>query len=435
MSALKQIVLSLLVIAGLGWLWFTYVPGAREYVQKQALYQQLVPAPTPAASTGKAAEGAPASGPRAGGRGGGRGRGTPLVVTVAAKTETINTRISALGTGDALHSVTVLPSSSGQIVEVPVRAGQIVAAGDVLARLDSSSEEIAYDKAKLALQDARATLDRNRQLAKASAVSAAALQQVQLAADTADLGMRSAELDLKNRSIVAPIGGTVGLVPVSVGNEITSGTVIATIEDDSAILVNFWVPEALVGDVHVGDAAAAVPVARPDVSIQAVVVGVDNKVDTTTGTYEVQAKLPNNGGELRPGMSFTMSMDFSGDTYVAVNPLSIQWASDGSYIWRVADGKVQKVPVRIIQRNTDNVLVSGDLVDGDAVVTEGLDGLAEGTAVNVAGVDGKQPGAAPADAAGTAPPVAGADAGRKKGDSGGDGQAVRAAEAAPAAGN
>ena len=50
-------------------------------------------------------------------------------------------------------------------------------------------------------------------------------------------------------------------------------------------------------------------------------------------------------------------MKFPGDTYPAVNPLAIQWGSDGAFVWAVEDGKAKRVPVRIIQRNTETVLV------------------------------------------------------------------------------
>jgi len=414
MQLWKQILLSLAVAGGLGFLWFSYFPGAREIVERQPFYKVLVATAPQSAGPATDAKGAgamppgaapggppgarpgatPGAPPAAGGRpGGGRGGMVATVVARPATVETMNTRVSALGTGAALHSVTVLPSASGRLIEVPAEAGQTVRAGDLLARLDADTETIARDRARLALEDARATLARNQALAQSNAVSATQIQQAQLAVANAELALRSAEVALENRNILAPIDGTLGLVQVSPGNEVSGQTVIATIEDDSAILVNFWLPEILVGTVRVGDTASAVPVARPGLSIPARVVGIDNKVDAASGTYEVQARLENEARSLRPGMSFTLSMSFEGEVHVAVDPLSILWGSDGAYVWRLEGEKVARVAIRIIQRNSETVLVSGELAEGDLIVTEGLEGLTPGATVKVAGSNAGGPAA------------------------------------------
>ena len=65
-------------------------------------------------------------------------------------------------------------------------------------------------------------------------------------------------------------------------------------------------------------------------------------------------------------------MKFPGDTYPSVDPLAIQWGTDGAFVWAVRDGKAERVPVRIVQRNTESVLVVGRSRRGDSVVTEGV---------------------------------------------------------------
>ncbi len=73
----------------------------------------------------------------------------------------------------------------------------------------------------------------------------------------------------------------------------------------------------------------------------------------------MQASLPNTDGHIRAGMSFSVTLAFRVRTLPTVDPLSIQWSSDGAYVWKLIDGKVQKAMVEIIQRNTDGVLVKG----------------------------------------------------------------------------
>lgn len=307
----------------------------------------------------------------------------------------INDKVTALGTGVALQSVMVLPKADGTLTEISVASGARVVQGQAIARLDSTAQEIARDRAKLSADDARRTLERNKVLVENSAAPANQTQAVELAAQLADLALRAAEQDLADRVIVAPIAGVVGILKVSLGNTVTPQTQIVSIEDSSQIVVNFWLPERLAGQVDVADPLTLVPVARPEQTIAAFVTSIDNQIEPASGTFQVQSQIDNPDATLRPGMAFTITMRFAGQTYPTVSPLSVQWGSDGAYVWRVSAGEAEKVPVRIVQRNTDSVLVAGALKPDEMVVTEGLGGLKDGAQVHV--IDGFYGAAGAAD--------------------------------------
>ncbi len=379
MAIWKQILLSLVVLAAIAALWYFYFPGAQEVATRFGV--PALAAQQDEASAGRGGGGARPSGGFPGGFGGGR---QTNVIAEAATIAVINNRLTALGDGTALHSVTVVPNASGKLADVLVKSGALVSNGDVIARLDSDAEQIAADRARLALADAQATLDRYSQLRDTN-LTAAQMQSARLAVDNARLALQSAELELSNRGIVAPIDGRIGIVQVDVGNAVTTQTEIATIEDRSDILISFWVPERLTGAVEIGEPIKAVPVARPQDEVVGEVIAIDNRIDPASGTFEVRARVPNGEDELRAGMSFTVSMDFAGDSFVAVNPLAIQWGSDGAYVWQMVDDKAERKDIRIVQRNSETVLVAGDIEAGDMVITEGLTALREGAAVKLAG--------------------------------------------------
>jgi hypothetical protein len=64
--------------------------------------------------------------------------------------------------------------------------------------------------------------------------------------------------------------------------------------------------------------------------------------------------------------------------------LAVQWDGQGSFVWQIVDNKSVKTRVRIIQRNSDQVLVDAALKEGDMVAIEGLQRVREGGAVEVA---------------------------------------------------
>jgi hypothetical protein len=71
----------------------------------------------------------------------------------------------------------------------------------------------------------------------------------------------------------------------------------------------------------------------------------------------------------------------------------VLWGTDGAFVWAVNEGKIKRVPVRIVQRNTEVVLVDANINTGDMVVTEGVQSVREGSDVRIAGQDETQPAA------------------------------------------
>ncbi len=172
---------------------------------------------------------------------------------------------------------------------------------------------------------------------------------------------------------------------MNVGDYVTTSSPIANIDDRSEILVDYWVPERFATKITVGQPVTAQAVAQPGNPLSGVVHAVDNRIDQTSRTLRVRARIDNADDRLRAGMSFSVTMAFDGDRYPTVDPLSVQWSGDGSFVWRVAGEKSERVPVKIVQRNPDKVLVEASLADGDPVVTEGVQRLRDGGAVSVAG--------------------------------------------------
>lgn len=376
MAAWKQLIFALVILVAAAAAWVRFFPGAPDVLARWGIdwaYGATPPAETGAVANARRAEGRNGAGQLA------------TIVALPASKAVINDRLQAIGTGRANASVTVNPYSSGRLVEFLVKSGTHVEKGEIIATLDSDTEVIAQNRAKLALQDAQAKLDRVKSLRASNAATAVAVADAEVVLANAKLALSDAELALRRRSIVAPISGTVGILPISAGNYVTSQSAIATLDDRSSILVDFWVPERFAAAVKVGAQLSATPIANPNKAYTGTVSAIDNHIDETSRTLLVKATIANPADSLRAGMSFQITMKFPGDSYPAVSPLAIQWGSDGAYVWAVEDGKARRVAVRVIQRNTETVLIDAPIVSGDMVVTEGTQSVSEGGEVRIAG--------------------------------------------------
>jgi RND family efflux transporter MFP subunit len=377
MSLWKQLVLSVgLVAAALG-LSARFLPASHPVLQRIGLLAPLerlglVPTPPQDGAT-----------PAAGGRPGAAG-GPATVVAQDATPQVMRDIVTSIGTARAARSVILTPEVAGRISTLAVASGEYVTQGSLIAELDSQAARIALDRAGFLVADAQATLDRLSRLQRSGSTTETLVQQAELALQTARLEQRDAEFALSQHRILAPIDGWVGILTAEVGNQVDPGTELTRIEDRSSLLVEFRVPERIVSRLAPGDPVSAAPLADPAQDLTGKISALDNRVDETSRTLLVQAAIANGDDRLRPGMALRISLAFTGASHPAVDPLAIQWGADGAYVWAVRDGKALRLPVRILQRNSDAVLVEGGFQPGDLVVTEGVQTLRAGAEVQIA---------------------------------------------------
>jgi RND family efflux transporter MFP subunit len=368
MNFLKQAGLGIVVVIAAVAIWVFYVPSAAPWLERAGVYDILgIEAPAAPASEG---------GRRFGG-------GASQVVVAPVTSAEANARVTSIGDGRAERSVTVRSEATGVIAELAVGSGAYIEEGALILRLEDEGERIALERARLTLADAEGDLERLRQLSEAGAVSTVQLREAELAWRSAGLEVDQARIDLAERRVEAPISGWVGLLDLERGDRIGAQDAIAVITDRSSIQIEFRVPERHIADLSVGMPITVSPLAQPDREIAGEIVALDNVVERASRTLRVQARVPNADDSLRVGQAFEVTLSFPGEALPAVDPLAIQWSSDGSFVWVVKDGAALRVPVAIRQRNADAVLVEGAIEVGDEVVTEGVQTLRPGAEVEI----------------------------------------------------
>lgn len=303
-----------------------------------------------------------------------RGGGTQVLVEKVAFAED-RIVVRAVGTGTALNSAILHPSVSGEVVDVLFRAEQRVKKGDLLVRLDDDHQRLAVRLAQVALQKARRDAARVSKLAKSGHASRNSLDTAQTALETATVRHAQAKAALADRAVVAPFSGVIGLTDISPGDRVTDDTAIATLDERSAILVDFNLTEDHAVRVKTGDRIAVRPTNDPDREIMGTVTAMGSRIDETSRTLRVRAKIPNADDSIRPGTSFSVELAFTGGSYPSVREVAVLWSRDGAYLWRAQGGKAEKVFVKLVRRDDGRILVDGKLSKGDAVVVQGVQGL------------------------------------------------------------
>lgn len=379
MALWKQFLIAILLVMVAAAGWVRFVPSARPVLESWGVAERLG-----ALGFLPPLQQAGGSDPAAAGQRGGRAGGPVSVIAAPPTLARAEDRVQSIGSGLALSSVEVMPEVAGRIAEIMLRSGERIRAGATIARLESEAEAIAVERARLVLDDALATMERLERLRQTGAAAGVQLREAELELRKAELGLRAAEFELDRRMIRAPIAGWAGIIPVDIGAQVGPGTLVARIDDRSSILVEFRVPERMVGQIGVGDAVVIEALAARGADLAGRIRAIDNRVDEKSRTLRVQAEIDNSTDSLRAGMAFLITIARPGSEWPAVDPLAIQWGREGAFVWVVREGKAARAPVRIIERRADLVLIEARFESGDLIVSEGVQGLRPGTEVRLA---------------------------------------------------
>jgi membrane fusion protein (multidrug efflux system) len=299
--------------------------------------------------------------------------------------------IEALGTLRANESAQLTATTTETIAEIRFSDGQRVEAGDVLVVMNSREQQAERAEAVAALDEARRQFERVQDLARRGTASAALLDQRRRELDTARARVDGTDARLRDRRIVAPFDGVVGLRNVSVGSLLTPGAVVTTLHDDSVMKLDFSVPELFLTAVSPGLRVEAMSRAFPGEVFRGEVVSVSNEVDPVTRAFRVRALIPNVERRLRPGMLLTLSL--AGRERIArVVPeeaLLTRGREHSVFVVEQSTGGMRAVRrvVTLGIRIPGSVEIVNGLSEAERVVTHGAFRLNDGDPVRVGAVD------------------------------------------------
>lgn len=357
----------------------------------------------------------------------------PALVVVAP----VEQRSMALGhplvaSVEAVTRTNLAAEQEGFVKERLFDEGQTVTAGQVLVKLDVALLTTQRDAAAASVQSAQAMVrqaqarqqnwaredKRMTDLYENHAVSEKEYNDVRTELEIADaeIELRSAELAQKQaelqrlnqmleKSVIrSPFDGVVGRRSVEVGQWLKQGDTVAELVQLDPLFVRVGVPEELIARVAPGTAASVAIPAMPGLTLEGKVDQILPEADVTTRTFPVRIRVENKDQKVRPGFFATIILKQEvGEGAFVVPRDAIVLSGTDRRVVAVRDSAAVLVPVTLLGGDGQYEVVSGELKDGDVVVTRGNEMLMTGQGVIVT----NQPPATSAPA--TQPPQAEAD--------------------------
>jgi len=314
------------------------------------------------------------------------------VTTTVSRREQWPASLDAIGTVVAVHGVTVSADLPGIVDRIAFDSGHAVQAGEVLVQLDTKQEEAQLVAAEAQRDLTRLKFERARGLAEQGIVAKADFDQAEAENKQAEARVGEIRATIQRKRIRAPFTGVLGIRQVNLGQYLSAGDPVVSLQALRPIYVNFAVPQQDVGRLRVGG-AISVSAEGAGPAMTGRITAIDSIVNEGTRNVGVQATFANDDGRLHPGMFVETRIDLgAGATVIALPASAINYAPYGDSVFVVADVEgpkgqkyrgVRQQFVKLGGGRGDQVAVLSGLGPGEEVVTSGVFKLRPGAAVHV----------------------------------------------------
>lgn len=304
------------------------------------------------------------------------------ITSATAKRASWAVTLSAVGTVKAVNGIAITSRASGNIAAMHFKSGQQVKQGDLLFSIEDKE-----DRASLKALQAAATLtqenyQRYRKLYKRGTVSKSGLDEMRSKRDQANAQVAAQQVRVSYKNITAPFTGQLGIRQVDIGEYVSPGSTLVTLQSLAPIYVNFSLPEQDLPLINQGLQVRVELDSQPGKQFDGAIYAVEPQVDAATRNFAIQAKFANADRLMRPGMFANVTIDMPKSEQVVVIPrTAIQYNPYGDAVFVIehAKDKDGKPATSVISRFVELGRARGDMVavlkglkPGDEVATTGL---------------------------------------------------------------
>ena len=305
------------------------------------------------------------------------------------------TSINSIGTLEAAQGVMITADIPGRVSRLFFDGGETVSAGDLLLEQETSTETAQLNAAESDLVLAQSNLDRVSRLYRSKVVSRSEFDAARSQASAAQAQVDNITASLDKKQITAPFDGRLGLRLADIGQDLSQGVPIVSLQAIDPMRVNFSLPQQALARVKNGLAVRVTTDAVPGNVFEGVITAINTEIDTDTRTVRTQATLnPAVGSStastnLLPGMFANVQVVLPAVKDVLMIPLTaVSFASYGDSVFVIENNDKDQLSARqqfvqLGERRGDYVEVMQGLEDGQTVANDGVFKLRNGATVKV----------------------------------------------------
>jgi membrane fusion protein (multidrug efflux system) len=302
--------------------------------------------------------------------------------------------LSAVGTVSAVQGATVSAELGGIVAEIKFPNGGVAKQGDVLVKLDASSEEAQLHTAEADLELARADLQRSRDLAARKVISKAELDSAESKFKQREGTVDNMRAMITKKEVRAPFAGQLGIRQVNVGQMINAGQQVVSLQALEPVFVDFALPQQYLAKLSQGLDVHVQTDAIPGREFSGKLTALNSSIDPVTRNVGLQATLENRDHALRPGTFAKVEVVLPEKHKALVVPgTAVSYAPYGDSVFVIEKKKDPKTGkesqtirqqfVRVGEARGDFVAINTGLKAGEVIVSTGVFKLRNGMAVTI----------------------------------------------------
>ena len=305
-----------------------------------------------------------------------------IVKVITAKQKEWQATVKAIGSLSAIEGIDVNPEIPGRVINIYFKSGQYVKKGQPIIQLYSDIIKASLESAKAQLKLSKVDFDRFFKLYKQGFYSKADLDKATATRDSSQSSVDLYEAQLSQTLIKTPFAGKLGLRKISIGDFLSAGEAIVSIEAVDPIRIDFSIPEVYIEQIKIGDEISIKSHAFKE-TYKGKIYAFNSIVDTKTRSLDMRASIPNKQYKLIPGTFIEVTVYFGDKKNLVVVPQNaIVYSPSGNYVYRMIENKAVKTPVKLGKKIENNeVIILEGLKTGDVVITEGQLKLYDGSKV------------------------------------------------------
>jgi len=306
-----------------------------------------------------------------------------VVETIKVVPETVENRVSAVGSIFSNESVIIKPEVSGKINFIGFEEGEHVGKGKILFQLDAELLDAEYQEVKANFDYANLQYERAKRLKKDGVIPVEEFDERLRAYLNAKSRLNTLATRLRKHKLTAPFSGRVGSRMVSIGDYVAVGTPLVHIEDLSLVKVEFYIPQRFMQKIKNGQLVRIVVEPLSEI-YEGTIYLIDPRVDPETRSAVVRAKVKNPDEVLRPGMFCTVTIVIEKkEAALMVPEEAVVSRGEKQFLYLTEEGKAVIRQVSLGLFSEWKVEIVSGLNPAEQVVVSGIQKLAPGVPVKV----------------------------------------------------
>lgn len=296
----------------------------------------------------------------------------------------IHTVLEFIGTAVSNESVDITSSVTQKVTEINFSDCDFVKKGDVLVRQNIDKQLAIKKQAEINLHEQERELARITTLRKKKVIAAKEFDLQNTRVQDAQAKLAEIEEEIRERTIVAPFDGMLGLRKISIGALLSPGTVITTIDDIKKIKVDFSVPEKYLSLITKGCKIEATSIALPGKKFFGTVQAISPRISETSRSMTVRGIIENDDYLLRSGMMLNVTIEMQDRNAIQIQESAILNAGEKHYVYIVdSENRAKQKEVKIGERRDHLVEITKGLTSSDRVIVEGIVKISDGDIVKI----------------------------------------------------